>query len=473
MPGKGIQCYSYNCVPDCQIEFSVPGKVLVKTDLKLFTNDHLEVDKSKIPGTFSYTGIFRCRVTQNGNELMNKWVEINTLTGNMEQGNMKAMEDQLAVVTENIIITYSFWDSPEHKNLADLPTSEQFHVTVSPNYSNWMSIVAPARSSLAAKPFTRFVLPAAHDVGMNSMQNADACLQNAPSQFIDLLISLVGVFKLTPGIVGKEVTTGFAPNIIQGLAITQKDSLATILSCGARYFEFRPAHLPNILRPLEPIPDVLYFMHGPIPGMRYDQFLAGVIEFLIKNPGEIVVVQLRFDSIPKECAPATPQEQSEYLSKALAGAVGAIQVGSLNDMNQLSVDALRSQHKRLIMLESVDAYSTYTDKGNATLTGDSIIAEFEQLSTNIQSGKAFTNIQCQATASELPKVVLYSSLTANTSNSCLLCTKAVCDSKTLPWVKINALARLTAEQLIVIMDDFVDGGMCDLGKDLSVQRFQR
>jgi hypothetical protein len=290
------------------------------------------------------------------------------------------------------------------------------------------------------------------------MQNAEACIQNLPEQFLELLVATLGVFKLAPGTVGKRVTTGLAPNIIQGLAITQKDTLSTILTCGARYFEFRPAHLPEPIRALEPIPDKLYFMHGPIPGMRYDEFLAGVLGFLTRYPEEIIVVQLRWDGVPKECAIPNAQELSQYMNQALSGVGEAITVGSLDDMNQSSIDALRSQKKRLILLENVDSYSTYSDHGNATITGDSIISEFETLTSRNQIGKAFTNIQCQATATNLPKVVLYSSLTANTSNSCLLCTKAVCDNKTMPWIRSNLLKKLTMEQLIVIMDDFVDGG---------------
>jgi hypothetical protein len=31
----------------------------------------------------------------------------------------------------------------------------------------------------------------------------------------------------------------------------------------------------------------------------------------------------------------------------------------------------------------------------------------------------------------------------------------------------------TAEQSIVIMDDFVDGGMCDLARDLNIHRLNK
>jgi hypothetical protein len=214
-------------------------------------------------------------------------------------------------------------------------------------------------------------------------------------------------------------------------------------------------------------------MHGPIPGMRYDQFLAGVVDFLAKNSGEIVVVQLRWDGVPKECARPTDQDLAQLLNQALSLANGGLKTGSLDDMNRLSIDELRINQKRLIMLQNVDSYSTYDDKANATLTGSTIIDQFNKASADLQRGKAFTNLQCQATATNLKNVVLFSSLTANASNSCLLATKAICDNKTMPWIRSNALAKLTEDQIIVIMDDFVDGGMCDLARDLSIQRVQK
>jgi hypothetical protein len=467
MPSKGIQCYSYNSVSDCQIEFSVPGKILTKTSLKQWTNDHLEVDKTNIPGPFNFNGVFRCRVIQQATELFNKYVEINVLTGNLQSGNMKDMLDQTSVLANGVSISFTFYDAP-NKSVAGLPTSDQFYVSVTGDNSNWMGVVAPPHSPVAAQPFTRLILPAAHDIGMNSLQNAEACIQNAAVHF---LASLKADIPAIAGAgVSDTVLTGFVPNIVQGLAITQKDSLSTILNLGARYFEFRPAYIENEVRKLEPIPNKLYFMHGPIPGMGYDEFLSGCFQYLVRHPGEVIVTQLRWDGVPADCARPSAQALQDCLTQVTQATRNIIQVGSLEDMQNLSIDDLRAKQKRFILLENVASLSSYSDSGNATLTGDSIITEFNALTRSGQSGNAFTNLQCQATATNLGKVVLFSSLTANVSNSCLLCTKAVCDNKTMPWIKLNALSKLTAEQNIVIMDDFFDGGICDLARDLSLQR---
>jgi hypothetical protein len=285
MPSKGIQVYSYNSVPNCAIEFSVPKQSLNLGVTKEFTTNHLEVDKKNIPGVFNFSGVFRFRVTQDGFELINRWVQINTLTGNMESGNLKQMTDQTSILVNDVIITYLFYDA-DNTGIAGLPKWDQCYVTVTPNYSNWMQGVAVQGSPYASQPFTKFILPAAHDVGMNSMQNCEAILGRASQVFLSILKANFPVFADIGRQTVDQILVGLAGPIITGLAITQKDSLSQILSTGARYFEFRPAYLHKLLRPSKPIPDVLYFQHGPITGMSYEEFLHGVVEFLLKNSGK-------------------------------------------------------------------------------------------------------------------------------------------------------------------------------------------
>jgi hypothetical protein len=467
MPSKGVQCYSYIAVPGCQVEFSVPGSNIIRNQLKTFFNDHLEVDKKEIKGPFNFTGTFDFKVTQNGNQITQQSVNINTLTGNLEAGTLKSMDNQTSIVTNDLIIAYGFYDAGP--GVAGLPSSDQCWVTVTPNYSNWMGQVAPPGSSQASKPFSRMFLPAAHDIGMNSMQNADAVL--ASSALVDVLKTINPIFAKIVGGMTHEAVMGIAPNIIKGLAITQKDTLSTILSIGARYFEFRPAYLYSTIRPDHPIADVLYFSHSAIPGMAYAQFLHDTVSFLTSHPDEIVVVQLRWDGVPPECAHPSDQDLANYLNDALNISNGAVAAGSLDDMLHLTIQELRDQHKRLILFMPSDSYSTYTDAGNATLNGDSIINEFNLLTPQLQAGKPFTNMQCQATASNLPDAVAYSVLAANADSSCLLATKPICDSKTLPWIVQNA-GRLDPGELVVVMNDFVDGATADVAIDWTRKRLE-
>ena len=266
------------------------------------------------------------------------------------------------------------------------------------------------------------------------------------------------------------------PNVIQSSSITQKDELSSILAIGVRYFEFRPAYLHSAFRGLPAVVDLkdkLFFMHGPIPGMPYEDFLNDCVKFLVHNPGEILVVHLRWDGVPSECARPTADDLSRAMTSALKDTQGGLQTGTLQDMTTCTIDKLRTQRKRLLLLQNVDNYSIYSDQGNATLTGESIITQFNNMSPAQQDGKAFTNIQCQATATNLGVKIWFSALAATASNSWLLATKAICDSKTMPWVRGNALQKLTRDQLIVVMDDFVDGGLCDVARDLSLQRLTK
>ena len=415
MPSKGFQLYTFVGVSGCQVKYSVPNATLTRNEVDKFFSDHLEVDKKNISGPFNFVGKFSFDVTRNGALVTSQWLEVNTLT-------------------------------------------------------NWMGDLAPSGSAQAAKPFRKLILPAAHDIGMNSMQSCEAIMKNGPKPFLS---ALKGAEKIVGAIAEKmsdDILLGLLPNIIRGLAITQKDSLADILSIGARYFEFRPAHLYKAIIPFSGIQDRLYFEHGPIPGMSFEQFLHDCVVFLLQHPLEIVVVQLRWDGVPAECAQPGDTELAGYLSAALQASNGSLIAGNLDDMQRLTIEQLRSQRKRFILLKPTDALSTYTDAGNATLNGDSIIAEFNNLASSQQAGKAFTNLQCQATATNIKNVVIYSVMTANVSNSCLLATKPACDSKTLPWIRSNALGRLTSDELIVVMNDFIDGATAETAIGLSKVR---
>jgi hypothetical protein len=255
---------------------------------------------------------------------------------------------------------------------------------------------------------------------------------------------------------------------VSGLAITQKDTLETILSIGARYFEFRPAFLHTAIRSRS-IPDVLYFSHSAIPGMPYQVFLHDTVQFLVAHPLEIVVVQLRWDGVPGDCAHPSDQELADYLHTAIDSSNGALVAGSLDDMLHLTIAELRDQRKRLILFANCDSFSTYTDEGNATLTGDSILAEFERLSPQTGDGKPFINLQCQATATNVPEAVAYSVIAANASSSCLLATKPICDEKTLPWILTNS-NKLHEDQLVVAMNDFFCGATADVCCEISRRR---
>lgn len=132
---------------------------------------------------------------------------------------------------------------------------------------------------------------------MNSMENCSTILKHAGGAVVRTLLADNERYAKILGQIADKVSgaavAALAPNIVSSLAITQKDSLASILALGARYFEFRPAFTHKQLR--QYLPDKPFFQHSAIPGMAYDEFLRGVVRFLCDHPTEIVVVQLRWD----------------------------------------------------------------------------------------------------------------------------------------------------------------------------------
>ncbi|KAK0630274.1 PLC-like phosphodiesterase [Bombardia bombarda] len=475
MPSKGVHAFTYIAVAGCSIELSVPGQTIVRDECNHFCADIFEVDTKHIDSFFDKRGKFAFKVLQHGRLITEQWIDVNAITGNASGGTMDTIASTPSVFDSegSLIVTYGLYEAGSGHGL--LPNRHQCYVTVTPNYANWMGNLAPPGSAHEEKRFSRLVLPSAHDVGMNSMQSSEAVLEKVGGAIVGVLVgdtvSGRALMSRLADIVSGPAISLIAPSIIFSLAITQKDSLDAMLQIGARYFEFRPARLHDAVRPTGALPDKVYFEHSAIPGMAYDAFLNDVVAFLMAHRDEIVVVQLRWDGVPGECAHPSDDEQREYIEAALAQANGEIVAGGLDDLRNASIAQLRREKRRLIVMVSVDSLSTYTDEGNATVNGDSIVSAFPSvLTAENQRGKAFINIQCQATASNIPEAIVYSVMEAGTTTSCLLATKGICDSKTLPWCRDNVLRTCNTETLVVLMNDFIDGATADVAVQLSRQR---
>ncbi|KAH8725102.1 hypothetical protein GQ44DRAFT_727264 [Phaeosphaeriaceae sp. PMI808] len=162
-----------------------------------------------------------------------------------------------------------------------------------------MREVIPPESETLDRPFRRMVLPSSHDIGMNSMSTSLALIEKAGTGVIKEVLAgeLPHVFDIFDK-AGDDAINYIAPYIIRALAITQKDSLDTILKIGARYFEFRPAKCLRKLQSVCSLDDTWYFQHGAIPGMLYMDFLRDIATFLQNHGDEIVVVHNRWGGVP-------------------------------------------------------------------------------------------------------------------------------------------------------------------------------
>jgi len=473
MPSKGVDVYSYISLPGYIVEFSAPQVIITNTSADNFTHNHLEVESHNIPGKWNFDGRFGFRVlrTDTGAVLANEYNVINTMSGNMTAGNMMMISATKSIITNDVVITYGFYDAGHGE--VGLTNHDQCYVTVTPNRSDWMGMVAPpddSGSTVSDKPFSSFVLPCPHDCGMNNMDSFDALL-NGPHA-IKVLESVVDE---VPGIQQlAHLGTHEIPDIVFGLAICEKDTISSQLAVGARYFEFRPAYMHNDFRQYAPFPDQLYFQHMCIPGMMYEQFLFEVVEFLDAHPTEIVVVRHTWDNIPAACVHPTQEELDRCTNEALAKSTTNIKTGDVSCLSQ-PISQLRNQCQRLIFLENnVGKYDSWDAKTYATLTPAPLLAKYETMSTEGQesSGAVYTVLQCQATSQSIKEVLAYSVAASNASTSCLMSTKGSMDMVTLPWIRQNALDRLQAPQLIVLLNDFIDGATVDTAIELSQRRLQ-
>lgn len=466
MPSKGVLCFTYIAVSGVEIEFSVPNQSITKRDQQRYTRDHLEIDKKHL-SAFDFSGRFSFKVRRDGRDLVNQWVDVNVLTGSLENGTMKDMEQTPSIFKEDVIISYGFYDAGP--GTAGLPKQHQCYVTVTKNYSDWIRDIAPLGSPKADKPFNRMVLPSAHDIGMNSMQTAQAMLQRAGTEIIKQVLGTVPNGLSILNKISDSAINAIAPDIIRGLAITQKDTLPTILALGARYFEFRPAKCLRKMQSVSPLEDTWYFQHGAIPGMLYRQFLTDIVSFLSAHKDEIIVIQNRWDGVPGDCPRPSDADLRGILDDVLRGK--DIVAGNQDDMLRKSIKDLRNERKRLLVTRDMNQISNYDDVANATLNGDSIVTALSTLSQNPPKGRPLILLQTQATATNIRDVIVYSVLSSDASTSPILATKPVCDEKVLRLLKGDVGRKLASgEGVVVLLNDFFDGGTADVGVQLCRER---
>ena len=471
MPSKGLTVYTYISVEGYEVEFTVPNQSVRNTAADNFTSKNLEMESSNIPGLKNYTGRFEWTAFHNGTAVGSAFNNINSFTGNLEGGTMISTVGFTPIVTENAIITYGFYDAGHGE--AGLTNRDQCYVTVcSTANRSWMGSVAPPGSPEAQKPFSRFVLAAAHDDGMNGMQNSDAVLGGADGDMVAELrkfLPRLSFFSHIPD----SALAHMLPNIVYGVAITQKKPIPIMLAIGTRYFEFRPAELLPMFQRASSLPNKFYFQHACIPGLAFDEFLEDQVNFLDENPTEIVTIHIRWDNIVSECKLPTPEQISDMFTTACARATHAHLTWGGRECFSQPIDALRNSGTRLICVIHAEKYDSWTAAAYATLSADPILARFESMDTDGQEAEGsgdLTVLQCQATSQSIKEVLVYSVLASNAATSCLTSTKAALDTRTLPWIRQNALDRLKAEKTIVIMNDFIDGGTTDTSIELSRKR---
>ncbi|KAF7983449.1 hypothetical protein HWV62_21720 [Athelia sp. TMB] len=231
-----VDYYSFIATDSSSVAFSGPKVGSTRTSANNFTKSHLEIDSSNVPW-YTFTGTFAWKVLRNNQSLFERSQEISSLTGNLGDGNLTHLMNTPAVIGPDYTISYGLYDAGS--GIAGLPNADQAWVTIVPNLANWMGDLAPLNSAQANQAFSQFVLAAAHDAGMNTMDGiylitGGACLA--------VLIAVLSVLLPIPGLEAL-LLAGDSPKIMLDLAMTQKESTTSMLNMGVRYFDFRPAYL--------------------------------------------------------------------------------------------------------------------------------------------------------------------------------------------------------------------------------------
>ncbi|KAF2672457.1 PLC-like phosphodiesterase [Microthyrium microscopicum] len=472
MPSKGIETYSFIKLPNYSVRFSVPGGNVVRTEQDNFTSTHLEVESKDISGLANFTGRFEFVVLNGESQVTTQYVDIDSFTGKLEGGTMLASEDQKTILTDDAIISYGFYGAGHGE--FGLTNMNQCYVTAVSRtaHRTWMTNIVPPGGEAEQKPFSRFALASPHDGPMSGLATvfSEEVLKDKDEAIIAVLSEHIPAIGWLAEHVSHSMITKLLPNLIYGLAITQKDPISVLLETGARYFEFRPAHLLPIFEN-EHKKSRPYFQHACIPGVAFEDFLTDIAVFLDNNPAEHVVVHIRWDNIVADCRKPTTEELDHAFDVAISSATKSGLKWGKHECFKESVATLRADGRRLIRIIEADKYDSWTAQAYATIRADSIIKQFEGMNTAGQEATDVTILQCQATSQSIKEVLVHSVLTANRVNSCLTSTKADLDRHTLPWLRDNAMDRLKAERLLVVMNDFLEGATTEVVMDLNKQRF--
>jgi hypothetical protein len=461
---KGVDYFIY-ADGNQSVTFSGPKVGSTLTRANNFSVNNLQIDSGNISGWFNYDGPFTWTALSGTTQLATQTNVIDSLTGNLASGTMTVMLNTPSIIdpTTNSAISYGFYDSGP--GTSGLTNQDQSYVYCTRVLTTWMGDLVKQYPQAGQNPFYQFALPGAHDSGMCTMNTVLEVL-NGPEG-----TALVGALGLAfPPLAA--VTRAEAPIIILNAAITQKDSITTMLNLGCRYFDFRPGTMyPAILG----FSGVRYHQHAVIPGYPYIQFLQDVLSWLSQSPSEIVVVSCNTQGFASSAMNPTPSELQDDLQTAIQNtSVTSIVTGDASSLAQ-SYNSLIQSNTRLIFLNQIPGapeaskYDSY-NSSYATLSPSPILQALGNMNTAGQAGYTYTVLQLQGTATAVSKVEALGLVSSSQTASPLMSTKALFDASTLPWVLQNANNNLKARQPIVLLNDFIDNATIDTAITLTMQR---
>ncbi|WP_221391586.1 hypothetical protein [Dyadobacter sp. NIV53] len=473
---KGVDFYAYLGDNRFYVQFQKPkswgGSTATTpwgTADQMYANN-LQISESDI-GLTSHTGRFQWTLDYEGNPMVNKYAEIAPSDGTVGDSNMKSMFDTQSFGNNDYAVSYGFYDSSFGKG--SLTNQDQSYVYATGGKSTWMGDIA---GQVGNAPFSSFVLPGAHDSGMFDTSCVKT-LQNNYA-FLNVLGTAAGIGVAIAQTLAPDVIT----RIVVNLAMTQKDTIPTMLNLGIRYFDFRPGYCTTDQGATGP----LYHQHNFIPGYAFAPFLNDILSYLGQHPSEIVVVALGHAGFYQDYMKPSTATLESYIKNAISQSNSGVSVGNKLDLNS-SYNDLIASGKRLIILGQcgfpgdpsqspeqaliydASKYDSYTDAYQTTDV-NVIMNALNSMNADGQNGNDYTVLQLQGTASGASGGIFGSAATLSDASSPLMSTKAHFDNNTYPWIQNNVAGRFKKDQLLVCLNDFADNALTDCCVKLTQQR---
>ena len=336
----------------------------------------------------------------------------------------------------------------------------------------WMGTLVQQHQALGNMPFSTFVLPGGHDVGMNTKKHIDVIAED-PAAIRAIVTGLSGsTIAGALGAIVDDLDPSEVARILVDLGITQKDNITDMLNMGIRYFDFRPGYCAKINGTKVLSGDALFHQHNVIPGMRFEDFLNDVVSWLSKHTEEIVVVSLGFAGFFDDSMKPVADTLKAMIRSALNGT--SIITGSISDASK-NYNDLISENRRLLFFNNgvgfnnAEKSDSYSDKAYSTLLVEPIIAALNDMPTKPPVEDSYTVLQFQGTASAVDALWPSLAMFGTNDTSPLLMTKAKFDQKTYTWARAN-LGNFSPSAPVVILNDFVDPVMSHIAQEATLVR---
>lgn len=511
-PSKGVDYFAYLGNANFSVKFEKPTDLGRKRHtvqwpaagfpLNQMLSDNLQIAEADI-GITSDTGRFQWHLTLGGNEIVSGYAEIAPLTGDLgEKSTILDMLKTPSTTTDMYSVSYGFFDAgadvgsltnQDQTNQDQyLTNKDQFYIYATTSQANWMGSLTSGNPSVKNAPFSRFVLPGAHDAGMFDTANLEKIMRLKSfalilAEFVINAVSKAGghlpeVEKLAQDIIHGVVPSDKLLRILINMAFTQKDSIVGMLDLGIRYFDFRPGYNFNDTDQK----GELYHQHNFIPGHGFSAFMQDICQWLQNHPSEIVVVSLVHSGFYNSQMRTKPELLWQIINSQLTAS--NIGIGNKQDLGTSYGDLIQA-NKRLIVLPHYGFKTNSTDPGDPlsaipiwdTVTYDSYsdhqyqTTDVNKILSALNSMNAagqindYTVLQLQGTASATKGADINMVTTSSDTASPLMSTKAQFDHATYPWLLTNG-NRFRTDQLLVCLNDFSDNALTDYCTVLTRQR---